>query len=141
MTNTTRLLVTLANALVVASVFPASAQTGVSARIPFEFQVAGETLPRDVYRLSRAADGSHALIVRSERRAVIVLARQGKPYTRAEHPQLVFHRVGKDYFLREVQFPGSSGLDLPETSDEREAKERLASVGPAGVQRVVLALR
>lgn len=138
MTTETRILA-LASILMAAGVSPATAQTvDITARVPFEFRVGDNAMPRDVYQISRAHKGSSALMLRGERKGVVVLARPGKPYNGADSPQLIFHRIGNQYFLREVQLLGSSALDLPETRAEREALERIASGAPAGVQRVVI---
>ncbi len=142
MTNETRILAAVAGMLMVAAAFPASAQSvQLTADVPFEFGVAGETMPRDVYRISRPQEGSAALILRGERKAVIAMVRQGNPHDAADNPKLVFHRIGDQYFLREVQLLGRSALDLPETAAERAALERMANASPAGVQRVVVAAR
>jgi hypothetical protein len=136
MTNQTRILAAVASVLTVTAAAPAIAQSvDLIARVPFEFRVGDQEMPRDVYRISRS---SGAVIVRSERNAVAVLTRQGKPYTNVDKSRLVFHRVGSQYFLREVQMQGRTALELPETRAEREAMEQLASSAPAGVQRVVI---
>jgi hypothetical protein len=139
MTNQTRILAAAATVLMVAVASPGSAQyVDMTARVPFEFYVNGETMPRDLYRISRPHQGSAALMLRGERRGVVVLVRQGRPYRPADKPQLVFNRIGDQYFLREVQLLGSSAIELPQTRAEREALERIASNAPAGVERVVI---
>jgi hypothetical protein len=139
MRNETRILATLASLLTVAAVAPATAQPiDMIARVPFEFQVAGQTLPRDVYQISRASGGSSGLMLRSETRGVVVLVHPGKGYERGQPPQLVFHRIGDDYFLREVKLSGTTALDVPQSKAEREAMGRIASSAPGGVKRVVV---
>jgi hypothetical protein len=139
MTTQTRIGAVAATLLLAAIVPPASAQyVDMIVRVPFEFHVAGDSMPRDVYRISRAHNGSSALMLRGERRGIFVLTRQGKPYSGAQTPQLVFHRIGNQYFLREVQLLGSSALDVPETPAEREALRQIADGAPAAVERVVI---
>jgi len=140
MKNETRILGAVVAVLLTAVVAPARAQVvDMVARVPFEFYVGDEAMPGDVYHISRAQHGSGTLMLRSERKGAIVLAQQGGPYRRLDNPKLVFHRVGDQYFLREVQLVGSSALELPETQGEREAVQRIASSAPAGVRRVVIA--
>jgi hypothetical protein len=141
MKKETRMLGAIAAALL-AAVSTASAQmVDVVANVPFEFRVGNDTMPRAVYHISRATQGSGALMLRSDHKGVMVLTRQGAPYRRLENPKLVFHRIGDQYFLREVQLVGSSALELPETKAEREALQQIASGAPAGVKRVVIPAR
>jgi hypothetical protein len=139
MTNETRILAALANLLIVAAVAPANAQSvDMTARVPFEFHVNGQTMPRDVYSISRAGAGSSGLMLRSETRGVVVLVHPGKLPERDVPPQLVFHRIGDAYFLREVKLRGSTALDVAQSRAEREAMGRVASNAPGGVKRVVV---
>jgi hypothetical protein len=139
MTNETRILAVVASLLLVGVVSPASAQrVDLTASVPFEFRVGDEVMPRDAYRISRAHEGSSALMLRSERKSVVFLVLQGRPYDNAVDPRLVFHRIGDQYFLREVQLLGRSALELRVSRGEREAMQRIASGAPAGVERVVI---
>jgi len=128
-----------ASGLVLAAALPASAQHNMTAQVPFEFMVGGDTLPRDVYRVSRDQGTPGVLILRSERRAIVILGRRAESEDNAEKPKLVFHRLGDQYFLREIRFLGNIGLSLPETREERQAAERRADGSPAGRQKVVVA--
>ena len=138
MTKQTRILAALGLAAVTAASTASAQSVRLTARVPFDFHVNGSSLPRDVYRLAPANDGSSTLMLRSDRKAVVVLVQQGRPYDSMADSHLVFHRVGQQYFLREVRFEGSTGLALPESRDERAAIDRIASAGPGGVERVVI---
>lgn len=131
----TRIMIA-ASVLLLAGAIPASAQYNMTARIPFEFTVGDDTLPRDVYRVSRDESSSSVLILRGERRAIAILGHRAGSGDNADEPYLVFHRLGDQYFLREIRFLGRVGMSLPETRKERDAAERRADGSPAGVQKV-----
>lgn len=126
--------------LVLALVSSASADSlKLVASVPFDFVVNDTTLARGVYRVSRG-DSASAIMIRGDRRGAVVLGQSATSSGNTEQTKLVFHRIGGQYFLREVRFLDSSGVDLPETRTERAAAERIASVMPAGVQRVEVPL-
>ena len=127
--------------LVLALVSSASADSlKLIASVPFDFVVSNTTLPRGVYRVSRS-DSARAIMIRGDRRGAVALGQSATSGGNTEKTKLVFHRIGSQYFLREVRFLDSTGLDLPETRTEREAAERIASgMMPAGVQRVEVPL-
>jgi hypothetical protein len=126
--------------LVLALVASSSADSiKLIASVPFEFMVGNATLARGVYRVSRG-DSTTTLMLRGDRNGAIVMGQTAASRDNTEQPKLVFHRVGGQYFLREVRFLGNSGLDLPETPSERQAAERIASGAPMGVQRVEVPL-
>jgi hypothetical protein len=141
MKNRTPLLIASA-AIFVAAVFSSASAQSVDmiVRVPFEFQVGDTTLPRDVYSISRMTGSGGALMVRGERRGVFILAQSGEQRTDSD-PKLLFHRIGDQYFLREVQLRGLPSLAIPESPTEREARELVASAGPTAIQRVVVAPR
>jgi hypothetical protein len=142
MKKETRMLGAIAAALLTAVAAPASAQmVDVVANVPFEFRVGNDTMPRAVYRISRATQGSSALMLRSDYKGVVVLVRRGGSSEARDNPKLVFHRIGDQYFLREVQLLGGNALELPETRAEREALQQIASSAPAGMRRVVISGR
>jgi hypothetical protein len=123
--------------LVLALVSSASADSvKLIASVPFDFVVSNTTLARGVYRVSRGGSAT-AIMIRGDRRGAVVMGQSATSSDNTEQPKLVFHRIGGQYFLREVRFLDSSGLDLPETRTEREAAERIAS---AGVQRMEVPL-
>jgi len=46
--------------------------------------------------------------------------------TGVDQPQLVFHKYGDQYFLREIRLAGNTGFSLPESKQERQVEERVA---------------
>jgi hypothetical protein len=135
----TRIITTIAGFLVLAGVSPASAQEGTMiARVPFEFMVGNTALPRDVYDVSRVEGQGDVLLVRGARRAIFVTGQGIGSVDAAEMPQLVFHRYGNQYFLREIELSPSVGLSLGETRQERNAAERRADRSDADVATVAM---
>jgi hypothetical protein len=108
------------------------------ARVPFEFTVGNTTLPRAAYQLSRLDAHPEMLLVRSERRGVLVRTQEIRLARRTTAPSLLFHRYGDQYFLREIRLDGSERLDLPETAGEREAADGRADRASAGLETVVI---
>jgi hypothetical protein len=138
MTTYTRVL-GVATLLGLAGVSVASAQSpNMTATVPFQFTIGKTSIPRDVYEVSRAGGRADILLFRSARRAFLVAGHSTGSTDRDEAPQLVFHRYGEQYFLREVRFPGSLGMNLPVTREERQAAERRADGRNPSVEAVVV---
>src|SRR5262245_9381894 len=120
-----RIIMTIVCFVLLASVSPALAQYNmVVANVPFEFKIGETSLPPDAYRVSRVDGHTNVLQVRSFRRGIFVFGYRVESQDGNESPRLVFHRYGDDYFLREIRFLGSFGMNLPETVEEREAQRR-----------------
>ena len=138
MKTNTGVLLTGAITLLLTGATAAQAQdNGVRATVPLEFRIGSTTLPRGVYFISHLAGQSNVLLVRGDRRSVIVRADNIGSDRRAE-PQLVFHGAGDQYFLREIRFAGGLGMSLAESPQERDAADKRAEVEtvvvPAGLQ-------
>jgi hypothetical protein len=128
--------------LVLAGAASANAQDFiVKARVPFAFTVGDTTLPRGEYEVSRLDGHTSALLVRSEHQGTFILGESGDSADRANTSELVFHRYGDQYFMREIRFLGGTGVELPETRTERDAAERRSVRSSAGVDAVVVFAR
>jgi hypothetical protein len=106
----------------------------VRARIPFPFIVNGKALPAGSYAL---AEERGMLWVRGDRGAAVVLT-QGVHSNEPVKPQLVFHRYGDEYILRQAWTGGSSGRELPPPRQERELARAARGAKTAAVARVVI---
>ena len=91
----------------------------IRARVPFGFSVQGKTLPAGTYTIN--INGAGLLSVRSFNGGAVVLTR---PLESAGEggARLIFHKYGESYVLREAWMNGSSGRELPESRQEREAR-------------------
>lgn len=119
---------TIATTFVLTGATAATAQdNGLKASVPLEFRIGKTTLPRGVYSISRLEGQMNVLLIRGDRRSVIVRA-DGIGTDRRLQPQLVFHRTGDQYFLREIRFSAGAGMSLPETREERGAADQRAEV-------------
>jgi hypothetical protein len=94
------------------------------ANVPFEFKIGETSLPPDSYRVSRVDGHTNVILMRSARRGIFVFGYRVESQDGNETAQLVFHRYADEYFLREIRFLGSLGMNLPETVEEREAQRR-----------------
>ena len=75
--------------------------------VPYEFVVAGKTLPAGTYRVKRADDhDSRVLAITSfeNRDGALLLSSDISPTREGEgKPTLIFHRVGDQYFLSKIE--------------------------------------
>jgi hypothetical protein len=117
------LLAVLALAAVVA--VPASAQSStLKANIPFEFSAGSRVMPAGDYTLDGSLSSSVVLIRSVDSSSAGYLSARASltaPGASSEQDKLIFHRVGDQYFLRQI-VDGSRSLvrDIPMSSTERE---------------------
>ena len=106
-----------------ASTQVARAQQPVLASIPFQFTAGQMTLPAGEYRVQNTGEAPPFLLIQrtdgSAATYVISNAVQvNKPQTQSK---LIFHRIGKRYFLSQVWVEGQSrGRELPPSAKEKE---------------------
>jgi hypothetical protein len=106
-----------------ASTQVARAQQPVLASIPFQFTAGQMTLPAGEYRVQNTGEAPPFLLIQrtdgSAATYVISNAVQvNKPQTQSK---LIFHRIGKRYFLSQVWVEGHSrGRELPPSAKEKE---------------------
>jgi hypothetical protein len=121
-------------ALAISLAAPVSAQTlTLHANIPFDFVVAGRTVPAGDYWVGPAANNKSVVLVRNVSSGTAALAitfsaPAERPGDRAK-AWLVFHRYGGDYFLAGI-WDGykAIGSTIPMSSAERE-RAKTASLG------------
>lgn len=73
-------------------------------KIPYEFVVAGKTLPAGTYRINRVTDRNEkALAISSfENHAVVLVSSEIVDQNRAEQPVVGFQQVGDQHFLSKI---------------------------------------
>jgi hypothetical protein len=102
----------------------ARAQEAVLANIPFAFTAGKMALPAGEYRVEKLPTGTDSLLViqRTDYSAsTIVISNATEAKKEQEHSKLVFHRIGKRYFLSQVWVAGNSrGRELPPSAKEKE---------------------
>jgi hypothetical protein len=134
--KTTTFAVLSISALVVALAIPMSAQTmRLTANIPFEFMVAGKTLPAGDYSIN-TEPGMVRLNNFAEHAGALSLFRAAtvKGTDPATATKLVFHKYGDRYFLSEVlNGYARAGAQLPESRDERELTKTASASAPETV--------
>jgi len=99
----------------------------VKATVPFNFSVAGAWLPAGTYTIgSLPQRSSNVIQIGSQEKhtgaLAVGLVDQNDP---SKGGQLVFHRIGGSYFLREICYAHSSTkVYLPATKEEKKARQR-----------------
>jgi hypothetical protein len=120
-----RYIAAAASLFVLAATFGARADTSqLKGHVPFAFTVGEKSFAPGSCTVHRGNVGPGVLIIRNQKQAVILLTQGANPSRRMQdRPRLVFHRYGRQYFLREIWFASgsSSGNLLPETKAERAA--------------------
>ena len=129
----------LLSLLLVPAALGQSAQFQLLADIPFGFHVNGKLLPAGTYRISPMLNTS--ILVASidpsgpGAAAITSFAGGGSIHERSE---LLFHRYGDKYFLRQIWRAGlETGLAMPVSRPEREVLFRAANP----VERIYVAAR
>jgi hypothetical protein len=81
----------------------ASAQIEVN--IPYEFVVAGKTLPAGTYRVNRLSDTNEETLVLSslDSRARVMVLSTAVESTQADKPEVSFEHVGGQHFLSKIE--------------------------------------
>jgi hypothetical protein len=135
-------LIVVSGLLAGLGVAPLGAQISLplKANIPFEFMVAGKTLPAGEYIVSPETTQS-VLRIRNvdTNEGALVLTNSAETLDYSDQAKLVFHRYGNQYFLWEIWGPGTNvGYEVPKSKAEREASQT-ASVRRENV--TILAMR
>ena len=73
--------------------------------IPYEFVVAGKTLPAGTYRVNRLSDADHETLILSsfESRARVMVLSTSVESTQADKPEVSFEQVGGQHFLSKIE--------------------------------------
>ena len=118
--------------LAAVAVAPASAQsTTLTATIPFDFSAGSRALPAGDYTFGGTWSSTAVLIRNADLSSAGYVLAQPAQAPRAvvgSEAKLIFHRVGEQYFLRQV-VDGTRGIvrDIPASSTERELSRSLTS--------------
>ena len=124
---TTRILaITAVVAFVLTAAVAKAQSTDTISRVPFTFNVGESVMPPGTYRVSQFGTQTGVFMISGFPHSAIVLS-QPDGRTADDQPRLVFHKYGDQYFLREVVLADSTGFSLPESEQERQVEERLAS--------------
>ena len=112
----------------------ADAQAGkqFTVTVPFNFYVAGKTLPSGPYHVGRSTEDAEGLVIRGTdgRTGLFVLTRGIQTEEVQRESKLVFRRYDDQYFLGEVWISGrSTGRELPSSRKERLTKQESAKHG------------
>jgi hypothetical protein len=115
--------------LAAVAVAPASAQsTTLTATIPFDFSAGSRALPAGDYTFGGTWSSTAVLIRNADLSSAGYVLAQAPRAVVGSEAKLIFHRVGEQYFLRQI-LDGTRGVvrDIPMSSTERELTESAAS--------------
>ena len=124
----TGLLAVMVMVAAVSSAQGQTANTRMTANVPFDFGVANKTFPAGEYLITRAQPDSSDLVLlimsvdgHSKMVKITIPISKLEP---GDKSKLVFHRYGEQYFLSEVWTAGSSvGRGFLKSRREREAED------------------
>jgi len=134
-TYTPRILALAAVAFVLTAAVAKAQSTDTISKVPFTFNVGASVMPPDTYRVSEYGGQTGVFMISGFRHSAILLS-QPEGRTAVDRPQLVFHKYGDQYFLREIRLAGNTGFSLPESKQERQVEERIA--GRTTPERIVV---
>ena len=102
--------------------------TRIQANVPFAFSVANTTLPAGKYEIKTLDDSNNVLELRSPNGRTSVLfetdSLQARGDRAASKTELVFDKIGDQYFLSQVWVAGSaSGSALPKSRMEKRLED------------------
>lgn len=121
----------------------ARASGNLVVQIPFDFQVAGKTLPAGLYVIERSTLASaEGLSLRNtnNKHGVYVLTSTVRSGSRQSGSRLVFNRYKEQYFLSQLWTSGeASGRELIKTGRELSIERELTKAG-AAPERVSVAI-
>ncbi|HEY1265416.1 MAG TPA: hypothetical protein VGF06_17930 [Terriglobales bacterium] len=130
-----QLLVVLSLGVMLATASAYAQDTRITAKVPFDFTVAGKTLPAGEYLISRVSTNDKVLAIScpDERVTMLAMPNNKEALNPAATTELVFNHRGNRYFLSQIWVSGSNaGREFPQGKLESE----LALDYPA--ERVVL---
>jgi len=125
MKSYTRIFALSAFAFVLAAGVAKAQSNDTISKVPFAFNVGTSVMPADTYRVSEFGGQTGVFMISGFRHSAIVLS-EPDGRTGVDRPQLVFHKYGDQYFLREIRLAGNTGFSLPESKQERQVEDRVA---------------
>jgi len=100
-----------------------AARGTIKATIPFEFVVAGKTMPAGAYTIQALGDGATSLLISNRQGSAYALPFSTQSVQPAVGTQLVFHCYGDRHFLAAISREGSKwGYQMSESKLENELR-------------------
>ena len=100
-----------------------TARTTIKATIPFEFVVAGKTMPAGEYQIQVLRDGGTSLLISNRDESAYAIPFSTQSVKPAEGTDLVFHAYGDRHFLVSISLEGQTwGYGMNESKLESELR-------------------
>jgi hypothetical protein len=114
----------------------------VTATVPFNFTVNGQTLPAGNYTLGSDIDSPRMLTISDRQKGVVMTAITVPDSEASADSKLVFHRYGNQYFLSEIRTANSSmTCHLVTSKQEKWAKAQTQEASVRVNHDVLIALK
>ena len=128
------LMVTALSFLAIAGGVPARAQVvdAIEFNVPFAFTVKNKTLPAGEYivkRLDSLSEDVMEISSRDSHERMLVLVGSAESIGTPDKSELIFDRIGDQYFLAEIFERGNNpGVEVPKSRAERKLEEEGAMI-------------
>ncbi len=106
----------------------------LKATVPFNFYMDKSAMPAGDYLIDVGTQGMVTIYNTQARRSALVLTLPAERAASLTAGQLVFHRIGDEYFLNNVWLPNAAvGRQFRQSAREKEAVARTSRVTVASV--------
>jgi hypothetical protein len=117
----------------------AHAQNLATANIPFDFTVQDKAMPHGDYVVGKLHDSFVVELRSKDGKTNVLCLTYPTDKVAGQGGKLIFHRLGDQYFLNEVQAASSdSGMRLPTSKTEKRARQNEASLPSNGVAVIAM---
>ena len=103
----------------------------IDVNIPFSFIIQNTTVPAGTYTITRLDSAPNVMVIRDQdgHAAALFLARDAVMGKEPRETELIFNRIGDEYFLSKIFEEGNQiGLSLPKPRAERELEKEASTM-------------
>jgi hypothetical protein len=113
---------------------------GVQATVPFDFTVGNKLFPSGTYTIKQESMNANVVLIKSHDKPIAVLSLVHRDSNKSSNGgQLLFHKYGGQYFLREILCEQADmNVEIPPSKTEKKAQLQQATL-ESGSQTAVAA--
>jgi hypothetical protein len=106
---------------------------GVQATVPFDFTVGNKLFPSGTYKIKQESMTANVISIRSHDKPIAVLSLVHHDSNKSRNGgQLLFHKYGGQYFLREILCEQADmNVEIPASKSEKRAQLQQATLEPS----------